>query len=85
MRRSLNLRTLLVRAAAASVAAIGLLFVETSVAAGSVSASGPGVAVELGGGPDDDPTDADEQDDQEGGRPLLDPIIEPLPLGDMWD
>lgn len=85
MRRSLNLRTLVLRAATASVAAIGLLFVETSVAAGSVSATGSGVSVELGGGPDDDPTDADEQDDQEGGNPLLDPIIEPLPLGDMWD
>ncbi|TKV56365.1 hypothetical protein FDO65_20610 [Nakamurella flava] len=85
MRRSLSLRTVLVRAATASVAAVGLLFVETSVAAGSVSATGAGVSVELGGGPDDDPRDPDDTDDQEGGGPLLDPIIEPLPLGDMWD
>lgn len=85
MRRSLSLRTVVVRAATASVAAVGLLFVEAGVASGSVSASGPGVSVELGGGPDDDPEDADQQEDQGGPGPLLDPIIEPLPLGDMWD
>lgn len=80
MSRSTTIRTTVLRTLAGGVAAAGLLFVEAGMASASVTASGAGVSVELTGGPD-----GEKDGELDPVTDPLDPIIEPTPLGDMWD